>query len=215
MIRNSNDLPLKKKVHAVSIDLKMFKGSTDIILYGILFLIGVAFGSAAATWLDPETAQRLVGVMGGFVSGRDNQSLTATFISALTPNLFVLGIFFIAGFCAISAPIVAAAPCFKGMGFGLMSATMIICYGGEAIRYIAAMILPNTIWSALVLLFACRDSMRMSLSLLNAMKPQQRGGVLAMPGQFCAKMILYLILLLAGAALEAYSFSFFEGFFIF
>ena len=203
IMRNSNDLPLKK-VHAVSID---FKGNADIIFYGIMFLLGVAIGSVAARWLDPQTSEKLAEVLGGFVSSRGSQSLITTFISSLTPNTFILGVLLISGFCVISAPIIIAAPCFKGMGFGLMSTAMIICYGSDAVKYLAVLILPNTVLSTFIILFACRDSMKMSLSLMNAVKPQQRGGDAVMPGQFCAKMMLYFILLLAGAALEAYLFS--------
>jgi hypothetical protein len=180
-----------------------------VIFYGVLFLMGVALGAAVVSWLDAGTADNLLTILGGFVSQRRQQSPTATFFSALGPNLGALCILLASGFCAISAPVIFMVPCFKGMGFGLMAAAMFVRYGMSATRYLTVLVMPNLIWSTVVLLFCCRDAMQMSLSFWNVMKPQQRGGILVRPGRFCARVMVYALLLAAGAAVEANLFGLF------
>lgn len=187
----------------------LLKRQGGVIFYGILFLTGVALGSAVVAWLDVNTADNLLTILGGFVAQRRQQSLAATFLSALSPNLGALCVLLVSGFCAVSAPAIFMVPCFKGMGFGLTAAAMFVRYGLNAARYLAVLVMPNLVWSTLVLLFCCRDAMQMSLSFWNAMKPQQRGGIFIQPGRFCAHVVLYAILLAAGAALEANLFGFF------
>ena len=178
-----------------------FRDQSGIILFGGLFLLGVALGSCVVAWLDVASAENLLVILNGF-------------IGALIPNAVLLGLLALCGFCAVSAPIIVLIPWFKGLGFGLMASSMLVRYGMPAISYLAALVLPNLVLSGVVLLFASRDTMRMSLSFWRSMNPAHRTGPALPPGVFAARCIFYALFIAAGAAVEAYSFVLFGVFFV-
>ena len=74
----------------------------------------------------------------------------------------LVGICFICGFSAVMQPAEAAVPFFFGSGFGLCAAEL--C-GAQNSPEIFLMILPGGIFSAAVLSYAARESMRMSFAV--------------------------------------------------
>lgn len=189
----------------------LLREQLSVLVFGALFLLGVGLGATVISWLDADTAKSLSLILGGFVEGRGSQPLATTFLSALTPNIGMLTLLLLCGFCAISAPLVALVPWFKGLGFGLTASAMLSGYGMDALGYLGVLVLPNLIWSTVILLLGCRDALRMSLSFWNAMKPAVQRGAVIHPGTFCARCILYAVLLAVGAMAEAYSFLLLAG----
>jgi hypothetical protein len=170
----------------------------------LIFLGGVTAGSAVVAWLDDTSLQRLLTLLSGFINGRMEQGDIATFFSALGSNLVLLTLLFILGFCAISAPLILLVPFFKGLGFGLSAGVIAAHYGISAAGYIGVLMLPNTVFSALVILSACQDALKLSRTFLNVLRPPQRGQQPYAPGRYCARFFMYVLLLCAGAALETY-----------
>ncbi|MEG1773548.1 MAG: hypothetical protein RR320_01700, partial [Oscillospiraceae bacterium] len=78
----------------------------DVLIFGALFLFGVGIGASVSARLDAETTQDLLTVLGSFLSSRRDQSLSATFLSALANNMILLLLLAGCGFCAVSAPVI-------------------------------------------------------------------------------------------------------------
>ena len=180
-----------------------------MLFFGIMFLIGVLIGTVASVWLGIGKLDGVTEILKQFILSRESQSMMQTFFSALTPNIAAWFILLICGFCAVSAPIIALTPCIKGMGYGVLASGLLACYPNSALRYILVFLLPNLMISTVAIMFCCCDAMQLSQYFWQSMVPQQRGSSNISPGLFCGKMVLYGIFLIAGAALEAYSYALF------
>ncbi|HWP50969.1 MAG TPA: stage II sporulation protein M [Clostridia bacterium] len=181
-----------------------------MLFFGIMFLLGVLIGTAASVWLGIGNFEGVTQILKQFVLSRENQSMMQTFFSALTPNAAAWFILLICGFCAVSAPIIALTPCVKGMGYGVLASGLLTCYPDAAMRYISVFLLPNLMISTVTIMFCCCDAMQLSQYFWQSITPQQRGSASMSPGVFCGKMVLYGMFLIAGAALEAYSYALFR-----
>ncbi|MFV0498142.1 MAG: hypothetical protein ACK5L0_08265 [Candidatus Fimivivens sp.] len=180
-----------------------------MLFFGVMFLVGVIVGTAASVWLGIGQLDSIAEVLKQFIISRENQSMMRTFFSALTPNAIAWFILLICGFCAVSAPIIALVPCVKGMGYGVLACALLSCYPNSAMRYIFIFLLPNLMISTVTIMFCCCDAVLLSQYFWQSIAAQQRGSVSSSPGLFCGKMVLYGIFLIAGAALEAYSYTLF------
>ncbi len=180
-----------------------------MMFFGVMFLIGVLIGTAVSVWLGIGKMEGVTEILRQFILSRESQSMMETFFSALTPNAAAWFILLISGFCAVSAPIIALTPCVKGMGYGVLASGLLACYPDSAMRYIFVFLLPNLMISTVTIMFCCCDAMQLSQHFWQSIVAQQRGSATASPGLFCGKMVLYGIFLIAGAALEAYSYALF------
>ncbi len=180
-----------------------------MLFFGVMFLIGVVAGTAASVWLGIGRLDGVTDILKQFILSRESQPMMQTFFSALTPNAVAWFILLICGFCAVSAPIIALTPCVKGMGYGVLASGLLACYPDSAMRYIFVFLLPNLMISTVTIMFCCCDAMQLSQYFWQSVAVQQRGSTGISPGLFCGKMVLYGIFLIAGAALEAYSYVLF------
>lgn len=180
-----------------------------MLFFGILFLTGVLIGAVVWAWLGIGNYEGIESILRQFLIRRETQTLVQTFFSALTPNAIAWAILLICGFCAVSAPLIALTPCIKGMGYGLLACGLLTNYPESAFHYLCVFLLPNLMISTVTLLFCCCDAMQLSQYFWQSITPQQRGTVALSPSIFCGKMMIYAIFLIAGAALEAYSYQLF------
>jgi hypothetical protein len=181
-----------------------------VLGFGALFVFGVACGAGVVTWLKTDAADELMVILGGFARMRQAQELSSTFLSALGLNLALLVVLFLCGFCAISLPVILVLPWFKGLGFGLSASALLASRGMSAMGYLGVLIMPNMIWSTMVLLLGCRDAMRLSRVIWCSIQPgQARGSNEVYSGSYCARFVMYAMMMAAGAALEAYLFLLF------
>ncbi|MEG2174995.1 MAG: stage II sporulation protein M [Oscillospiraceae bacterium] len=206
MVRTTLRTAAAKDRAAVSVPSWVLMREQSVIVgLGILFLFGVAVGAAVVSRLDTNWLESMLRILTGFVTERQHQSAPETFLSAFIPMLGFMAVVTICGFCAIATPLISAVPWFRGLGFGLMATALLVKYGNSILGYLCFLILPNLIWSTVLLLMACRDALRLSISFWNAMKQGQRGERIR-ADLFVARMLIYGILLAGGAAVETYLF---------
>lgn len=179
-----------------------------MVFFGIMFIMGVLIGAFVSVWVR-------IGDLGGvslavekFVEGRQLQTITKTFFSALTPNMVSWAVLFICGFCAVSAPIISFVPCLRGMGYGVLACALLLRYPDSGLQYILVFMLPNLVISIITLLFCCCDSLTMSRYFWQSMSARPRLDS-TFVSTFCGKMLLYSLFIIAGAAIEAYTYSLF------
>lgn len=181
----------------------------SLVGYAALFLAGVCIGSAVALQLGalPGVEQML----GHYLLKRQSQPMDQTFFSALMPGAAVWGVLFLCGFCAVSGPIIAAVPCVRGMGYGVLAGALLLSRPQDGLRALCLLLLPNLMVSTVAMLLCCREARALSRYFWQAVVPQPRATVQASPSTFCGKMILYALLLPAGALLEAYGYLWWFG----
>lgn len=187
-------------------------GESDIFLWAgqnrgvfllcLLFVFGVMLGSFTAC-KSHDNAVFGAEFMQSFLIGRQTQPLEKTFFSALTPNIITWAIIFLCGFCAVSTPVIPLILLIRSIGFGVLAGGMLLYCGESALQCITLVLLPNTVISALTLVFCCRDAISMSRLCWDSMTSTLRSDRSFLT-IFCGKMLLYAILLAAGATLECY-----------
>lgn len=168
----------------------------------LLFAFGVMLGSFTACESHDNAIFNAEFVQDFFID-RQTQPLEKTFFSALTPNIIAWAMIFLCGFCAVSAPFILLILLIRAAGFGVLASGLLLYCIDAAPKYTVLVLLPNTVISALTLVFCCRDAALMSRlcwESMTAASPSDRSFLTV----FCGKMLLYAILLAAGAALECY-----------
>lgn len=168
----------------------------------LLFAFGVMLGSFTVC-KSHDNAVFSAEFFDSFLNSRQSQPLEKTFFSALTPNIIAWGAVFLCGFCAVSTPIILLILLIRAAGFGVLASGLLIFRFDAAPYYIALVLLPNTVISALALAFCCRDAVTMSRLCWESMTAVSRSDRSFLT-IFCGKMLLYAIIFSGGAALEAF-----------
>lgn len=187
------------------------KRNYAILGMGLLFLAGVLGGTLLLKSADGETVELLMRLVGGFVEKRQTQTFPEVFAASATSSLLFVGGLFLCGFCAVGQPAEILAPLFRGLGFGFSVSSLYAGYGASAAGYVGLFLLPNMLISTVVILFCCRESLRMSGSLFSAL----RGGEgYKMPLRlYLARYIVAAGICLSSALLEAFTYSSFANYF--
>ncbi len=186
-----------------------------IVLFGFLFIFGVWIGTAFIGGFNGETLEKLLVLLNGYISRREGQGMRQTFLSAFFSVFWPAALLFFCGFCAISQPLIALVPFFKGLGFGLSASTMLSIYGSSSMGYLIVLLLPGTILSTLVLLFCCKESLGLSYKFLQVITPPQMPNESPSVGNYCVKYIIFTACLVGVSAFESLLFQVFSGYFAF
>ncbi len=181
-----------------------------IVVPALLFLAGAAGGALSAVRLAAGGGSVLQSAVRIYLQTDAQTALQTRFLQLLLPDLTLMGIVFFCGFCAVAAPILLFLPFFKGLGFGMIVSFLFQQSGFFAVKQIAFTLFPGALWSAILLILACRDAGLLSSGFREA---SRRGGCVS-TDRFCAMMLLYLLLLCAGCALQAWSIFAFGGRFL-
>jgi len=179
------------------------------LLLGMIFLIGILLGAMISTQISAAGIKALEIAAKNFMIKREEQEISKSFISALLPNIAAWTAVFLSGFCAVSAPVTILIPLIRGMGFGMLAASIFINISNSGLSYICIHLLPNIVISSIILSISCNDSLKMSKFFWNTMNlsPKlQNISSITVP-VFCGKMILYGLIILFGAMMEAYSYK--------
>ena len=184
-----------------------------ILLFGFLFIFGVWIGTSFIGSFQGETLDQLLILLNGFVSRREGQEMRQTFLSTFFSSFWPAALLFFCGFCAISQPLIALVPFFKGLGFGLSASTMLGIYGSSAMGYLIVLLLPGTILSTLVLLFCCKESLGLSCMFFQVINPLQMPSEGTSVGDYCVKYIIFTACLAGTSALESLLFQMFSSYF--
>lgn len=146
------------------------KKNYTLIGLGLFFLSGVLAGAIFMGSAAGETRDLLNRMVNGFVDSRQGQAFVEIFTSSAFSSLIFIGLLFICGFCAVFQPVEIVMPFFKGLGFGVMAASLYGGYGTGAAAYIGILMLPGLAISTVAMLFCCRESIKLSGSFFSRMR---------------------------------------------
>lgn len=203
-----------------------------LILLLALLLLGELIGAMLMRGTAAQTSGTLSFLTQGFIKARSEQTLLATFSSSFFGSALLIMLAFLFGFCAIAQPVILFIPLFRGLGLGISMAYLYGAYGLRGMLACLVLILPNAVLSALVILVACRESLRLSALFLSYAggqrsnpTPLQNDG--EMPGAgakgtmqgaiklYLLKFTLLLIAAVLAALIDAMFTFFFAGMFNF
>lgn len=185
-----------------------------LVLIGLLFLFGMLCGSILVRNSSEQTLRLLDTVLGGFIESRKAQSFFAVMASSFSSLFFFLAILFFCGFCSIAQPAAIATIFFKGLGYGFSIGMLYYEYGYRALGYVALLLTPTICLGAYVLIMAGRVSIKMSnllfcTNILNKEIPSENR-----TKTYCIRYLLFLLIALAVAVIEAAIFTAFGGLFV-
>ncbi len=144
---------------------KFITNESSILMLMILFLAGVFAGTVLYCNFDITGQDKLLGIAGSFIDTRLEQTFIQTLVNSFSGAFMLLLGCFILGFCAISQPIEVLIPVFRGLGLGVSLAGMYSQFGLGGFCVSLVLIVPQGIVSAIVIMFAAREAVRMSNSI--------------------------------------------------
>lgn len=192
--------------------LSFFERNTLIVVLGIIFLFGIACGTRLISRGEEGIGQALNTMMGNFIEIRSTQDINTTLLTTFLSSLGLLVGIFLSGFSAVFIPVIIFILFFKGLGFGLSAAGLISNMGADGVFFTGVLLIPNTVISAIILLFAAKNAIMLSKYLFMFLfKGETRSENISLSGYFFIFM-LFAGFLAIGAALESVLFNLFGGF---
>lgn len=151
-------MPVKKKGYAARYVRYQLGKNRMLLLLGLLFLFGVLLGANFAG-NKPEVLSRLTESL---AQAQDFHFISGVTTAFATNALFLL-VICLCGFGAIFQPIAAGMLLFKGIGIGVLGVYAYASAKEQAILYYLLVLLPDALFTALILIAAVRESLRFSL----------------------------------------------------
>lgn len=190
------------------------KKNYALLLLGGMFLLGTVLGALLARSAGSDTLALLLRLTNGFLEKRRSQSFLQNLIVSGCTSLGMVAALFVCGFCAISQPLVAALPLLRGMGFGFSITSLYARYGTAAVGFTSVLILPGMVLSTVAILLCCRESLRLSNSVLSLLGSAQQNGRKQYPLRaYLGKYTAAVLLCVVSAVVEAGLYAAFSGFF--
>lgn len=157
-------MPVKKKGYAARyVRYQLGKNRVSLML-GFLFLFGVLLGGNFAG-SKPEILNRLTDSLAQM---QDFHFISGVSSAFATNSLFLL-VICLCGFGAIFQPIAAGMLLFKGIGIGVLGVYAYASAKEQAILYYLLVLLPEALFTVLILIAAVRESLQFSMRFFSAL----------------------------------------------
>lgn len=156
--------PIKHKLRISSVDIKK---NIAFIVFGIIFFIGIIFGSVSGNKANEELLKRLDFIFLTNFDLRCTQGLLATFISSFATGFIFLLIIFLLGLSVWGGLLVLVIPFFKGYGYGLSVGYLYSAYSFYGVLYNVLIILPGAFVCSLVIVASSQESFRNSFVFMS------------------------------------------------
>lgn len=192
--------------------LRYFNAYRQVFFYAALFLAGTLGGALVLRSAGEETSRSLSFLVGQFTQQRGVQTFSGTLLSSFVSTALMLGVLFICGFCAVAQPIIVLVPLFRGLGYGYQAGYIYAQNGFVGMGYAALVLLPNILFSTVLILFACSEAFEMSTACYRAARGGDTGASANLRG-YCLRFLVFFLLALAVASVDAVCTMMFSGLF--
>lgn len=179
-----------------------------------LFLLGMLVGAQLVRHAESQTLELLKIVLGGYLEQRGAQSFFAVASSTFGSLFLSLLTLFFCGFCTISQPISLGVPLFRGLGYGFSVGMFYAQNGVAAIPYVALLLLPTIFFGAVIVVIACRTSLRLSVALFRSSVSGVAQSERSRIQNYCIKYIAFTCICLLISLLDAAILYKFGGLFV-
>jgi hypothetical protein len=141
-----------------------------------IFIIGLIGGIVICAAAEKPFAERIINAAAGFLRSRSSLGFAETLAESFFSSSVIIMLFFILGFGGIYQPVSVTLLAFRGLGIG--TALSFIYAGGITPQnfFAVSSVLPFIALTSFIHIIACRESIRMSTSVLRIS--------LAAPGEY-------------------------------
>lgn len=144
--------------------IEFFKKNSFLLTITFIFTVGVFIGVFSAenfNYLKDYSKEYIT----EYVVLRQNGSFGGIFLDSFLSSLLVLFLFFVMGASLFGIVTVPASTMLKGMIMGGITALLYSTYGIKGVSFNAIILIPSSIVFLMMLLLACRESIKFSLKL--------------------------------------------------
>ena len=175
------------------------------------FLLGVLGGTLLVEYCSPETMAILQSLLGTYIEERQLMSFTQIMVATFFSFASSLLLLFLCGFCTIAQLLILLVLLVKGLGYGFSVGALYQQYGTQGIFYVLLLIFPIMILGTLLLIWAGKSSLKLSLSLLKTTWSSGEGDRQKIQN-YCIRYLFFLIFCLLVAILDGILYISFSGF---
>lgn len=144
------------------------KKDTLLLILSAMYFFGTFLGTALYCARGGEKWKIFDVMAGSFIAGRLNHTFWQTLVNSFSGAFLLLLVCFLLGFGAVSQPAELLMPLFRGLGAGASIAGMYGAYGPAGAAAAAALIVPNAVATAFVIILAAREAIRFSSGVYKA-----------------------------------------------
>lgn len=188
----------------------------DVVLLSMLFLIGIFYGTLILRVNVYHNDVILGNLMEEYINKYQTQTVLACFYSSMTSTFIFMITSYLLGYSAIFQPITLLLPLIRGMGLGYLMSLIYSIYLIKGVFFCTLIIIPSAIVSFFCILFACRESIKLSNSFFFSFARKNSKPVeISTIRLYTLKLVILLLISIGGAVLEATCFFVFGGIFKF
>lgn len=190
----------------------IFKSNQKLILLTTLFVCGMLLGVLFVKHASTETYSMLQNLVDTHFKETEAQSVLMNFLTTLGTEGIYLLLVVLCGLCIVGEPILWLLPIGKGLGLGVVSASLYKIYTLQGLEYYALFLLAPAVLSTAALLFGCKESILFSRDMNRSLfkKTDAGFGIGALKLYALRHIVLFVIMIFA-AALSAVLMHLFHG----
>ncbi len=188
-------------LHSVKKKLHTYKFNWLLYLLVILFFVGLIFGSFTVKNSENFIIQKINDFYMNYLTSKYTLNSLSVFLNTLLLTSLAVIVTFFIGLCAVGIPFVALIPLVSGALIGIVSGNIYETYLLKGLGYCAIIIFPTAAISVGAILFACKESMLMSKSMLALLSGRR-----IQPEQsfknYCIHFAVFIVITALAALLE-------------
>lgn len=201
-------------LHSVRQKMQSYSSTWQMYVLLLLFLVGMTVGSFASKGDGTLVTNKIADFYMNYLKVKPTISgLSVFFNTFLLASSAIIVTYFI-GLCAVGIPFVAFVPVLAGGFIGIISGYIYENYMLKGLGYCAIIIFPAAIIAVAAILFACKESFLMSVTMLNLLS-QRRSQPLESFKNYSLRFVIYIAITAAGALTETIMTRLFIGLFAF
>lgn len=192
-----------------------FKKNWKIILFLVLFAIGMIIGAILIKKDNSEIINSFLNIFKTYIRIKKEQSIGSNFINSLAINLIFVLCAFILGLCAVGLPFISMLPVIKGVGIGMLTGFLYSNFALRGLGYCILVLYPGLMPAVYTLLLSCNIGVNTSYNMLLTLSSNK-----IIKGEtnlkiYCLKFLIFFVLIIFSSVIDAMAISLFSGFFSF
>ncbi len=190
----------------------MLRSNQKLILLTTLFVCGMLLGILFVKHTSAEMVSMLQNLVDTHFKEAEAQSVLMNFLTTLGAEGIYLLLAVLCGLCIVGEPILWLLPVGKGLGLGVVSASLYKIYTLQGLEYYALFLLAPAVLSTAALLFGCKESILFSRDMNRSLfkKTDAGFGIGALKLYALRHIVLFVILIFA-ASISAVLMHLFHG----
>ncbi|MGN0453130.1 MAG: hypothetical protein ACI4GZ_04940 [Ruminococcus sp.] len=146
-----------------------------VILFTLMFAVGMVMGSVSATGADASILHSLDFLFNTNLEARLSQPMYLTFVSSFASNFIFLLFVFMCGLSCWGMAVSAVAPLLKGFGTGLCAGYLFITYGFKGVGFYLLAMLLGTFLFTFSLIIECAEAYSLSCKIAVRLFSKKQG----------------------------------------